>query len=152
MHIRTVIWIFHRLFQHRRDCKWPLKLIWYYPVRNNLFYVGDRYLAVLHTRLRLGNSTLNYDLYLKKCVPSPSCQCGFSRETIAHFFLDCDRYAAHRDCLLTSTAQFVGNERWSNASRRTCLHWLLNGSPEVSFLTNTVHKFLADCKHFSKSQ
>ena len=39
-----------------------------YPVRNRLYYFGNRYLAVLHTRLRLGNSALNYNLYCMNCV------------------------------------------------------------------------------------
>ena len=32
-------------------------------VPNPLYYIGDRLPAILHTRLRLSNSTLNYDLY-----------------------------------------------------------------------------------------
>ena len=36
-------------------------------VPNPLYYIGDCLPAILHTRLRLSNSTLNYDLYLKMC-------------------------------------------------------------------------------------
>ena len=74
---------------------------------NPLFYTGERLSAVLHTRLRLCNSTLNHDLYLKNCVNSPSCSCGFPRETVVHFFFECDQYAVIRDILLTSAAHLI---------------------------------------------
>ena len=37
-----------------------------FSISNGLYYIGDRLAAVFHTRLRLSNSTLNYDLYSKK--------------------------------------------------------------------------------------
>ena len=49
-------------------------------VPNTLYYIGDRLPAILHTRLRLSNSTLNYDLYLKNCVSSSFCACGFPKK------------------------------------------------------------------------
>ena len=44
--------------------------------RNYLFYVGDRYPSILHTRLRLGNSALSAHLFLRGCILSPLCICG----------------------------------------------------------------------------
>ena len=99
---------------------------------NPVFYTGERLSAVLHTRLRLCNSTLNHDLYLKNCVNSPSCSCGFPKETVVHFFFECDRYAVIRDILSTSAAHLIG-ARWSNASVGTRLKWLLLGLPDISF-------------------
>ena len=39
-------------------------------------YTGNRKLKILHTRLRLGCSSLNYDLFLKNIVESPLCRCS----------------------------------------------------------------------------
>lgn len=123
-----------------------------YLVRNRLYYFGDRYLAVLHTRLRLGNSALNYNLYRMNCVPSPLCACGISNETVEHFFLHCDRFAAARNILLTSAAQIVGIT-WSNASNRTKLNFMLNGIPSKSLCVNSllftiVQTYIAETKRF----
>jgi hypothetical protein len=67
---------------------------------------------------------INYDLYLKNCVSSSFCACGFPKETTAHFFFDCDRYAAIRNTLLTSAASLLG-AAWSGAGKGTRLKWLL---------------------------
>jgi hypothetical protein len=50
---------------------------------------------------------LNYDLYFKNCVSSSFCACGFSKETTAHFFFDCDRYAAIRNTLHAPLCYFL---------------------------------------------
>ena len=98
---------------------------------NPLFYTGERLSAVLHTRLILCNSTLNHDLYF------PSCSRGFPKQTVVHFFFECDRYAVIRDILLTSAAHLIG-ARWSNASVGTHLKWLLHGLPYISFESNVI--------------
>ena len=114
--------------------------------------MGDWRPAILPTRLRLSNSTLNYDLYLKNCVLSSSCACGFPKETTAHFVFDCDRYAAIRNTLLTFAALLL-SARWSSAARGTRLKWLLYGLPDVSFEINVnlflnVQNFIVDSDRF----
>ena len=71
------------------------------PTLNQLVYVGDHYPAILHTRLRLGNSALNHDLFLKNCVPSPACKCGAQRETkdVIFFFYVPDLLPFVLNCL-----------------------------------------------------
>ena len=49
------------------------------------YYVGDRKLQVLHTRLRTKCSSLNYDLFLKNVAESLLCNCG-SIESAQHYF------------------------------------------------------------------
>ena len=72
---------------------------------------------------------MNYDLFRKNCVPSPMCACGVSKETVDHFLLYCERYAASRDTLFASQfAQLIGKS-WHNSSNRTKLNWMLNGIP-----------------------
>jgi hypothetical protein len=121
---------------------------------NPLYYVGDRLPAIFHTRFRLSNSTLNYNLFLKKCVSSPSCACGYPNETTSHFFFDCNRYAAPRVKLLTSAALLLGTS-WLNASRKTRLIWLLNGNiSDFSFIVNkslftSVQRFIVESGRFA---
>ena len=67
-------------FQNRYT-KWSKK-----PKSNALFFTGNRWASILHTRLRLHNSTLNYPLFLMNCVTLPLCICGLANETEFHFF------------------------------------------------------------------
>ncbi len=50
-----------------------------------LFNIGHRRDQILHARLRLSCSSLNYDLYRKSIIDSPLCACG-AQETASHFF------------------------------------------------------------------
>jgi hypothetical protein len=121
---------------------------------NPLYYVSDRLPAIFHTRFRLSNSTLNYDLFFKKCVSSTSCACGYPNETTSHFFFDCNQYAAPRVKLLTSAALLLGTS-WLNASRKTRLIWLLNGNiSDFSIIVNkslftSVQRFIVESGRFA---
>ena len=65
------------------------------------YHVGTRRGQILHTRLRLGCSSLNHDLHRKSIVDSPLCRCG-EIETVKHFLLDCDRYHFLRQSLIAN--------------------------------------------------
>jgi hypothetical protein len=49
------------------------------------FSFGDRYLSVLHARLRNKCSSLNSDLFKSNLVPRASCSCGYKNECSEHF-------------------------------------------------------------------
>ncbi len=66
-----------------------------------LFNIGNRREQILHARLRLSCSALNYDLYRKNIVNSPLCTCG-AQETVTHFLLHCPLYQQQRNELLTN--------------------------------------------------
>ena len=68
------------------------------------YYVGDRKVQVLHTRLKTKCSSLNYDLFLKNIVESPLCKCG-STENAQHYFFHCPRYTDIRRNLINSLSQ-----------------------------------------------
>ena len=52
------------------------------------FYTGSRKLLILHTRLRTGCSSLNYDLIVKSISDTPLCSCRSGDvEHAEHFFL-----------------------------------------------------------------
>ena len=60
------------------------------------FYVGERRSQILHTRLRLGCSLLNSDLYKNHLRDNDKCICG-APETAEHFFFECNIYAHQRN-------------------------------------------------------
>ena len=59
------------------------------------FYIGDRRLQMLHTRLRTNCSALNQDLFRKNISDTSQCICG-STETADHFLLECPLYHGQR--------------------------------------------------------
>lgn len=70
-------------------------------VKPPLYYnVGDRYINILHTRIRNKCSALNSDLYHANLVPNSYCACGFFNENAEHFLLYCVRYHIQRHVLL----------------------------------------------------
>ena len=60
------------------------------------YYGNNRSKEIWHTRLRLGISDLNYDLFRRHLVEDPACGCGFIRETAEHFFMHCTNYTQQR--------------------------------------------------------
>ncbi len=66
-----------------------------------LFNVEDRRDQILHARLRLSCSSLNFDLHRKNIVDSPLCTCG-AQETVSHFLLHCPLYQRQRNVLLSN--------------------------------------------------
>ena len=54
-------------------------------IRCVLYEVGSRYASILHTRLRLHNSSLNFDLFQHNCISLPACECGYYQETCKHY-------------------------------------------------------------------
>lgn len=66
-----------------------------------LYFHGSRNGQVLHTSLRLGCSSLNYDLYRKSITDTPHCSCG-AVETTNHFLLTCPQYRNQRQRLIST--------------------------------------------------
>ena len=125
-------------------CRWIGNL-----KQNYLYYIGDRFTAILHTRLRLGNSTLNHHLFTKGCIISPACACGNPKETVKHYFFYCNRYTAPRSKLLTSAAHLLGF-KWLQASISVKLAWILKGIPNTEFQQNvTVHHYILESRRFA---
>ena len=80
------------------------------------YSVGNRLGQILHSRLRLECSSLNYDLHRKSIVESPNCACG-EIETTRHFLFSCSSYNALRQtmfgnlpCPLTYNNLMLGSE------------------------------------------
>ena len=66
------------------------------------YYIGNRETQVVHCRLRMGMSNLNYDLYTRHLSNDPSCACSFPNETSEHFLLHCPLYTRQRAITISS--------------------------------------------------
>ena len=72
------------------------------------------------------------------CVPyHGSISCGFQDETINHYFLYCPRFAALRQILVPSVAQYFNNT-WRHMSHSQKVNILLFRSSQLSFQENIV--------------
>ena len=96
------------------------------------------YLNLLHYNpLKLNCCALNYYLFRINCVPYPGCICGFQDETIKDFFLYFPRFAALRQILLSSVAQYF-YDTWRHMSESQKVNILLFGSSQLSLQENIV--------------
>ena len=60
------------------------------------YYSGNRKEQIIHCKLRLSISDLNFDLCLRHLSQDPSCTCRFPEETAEHFLLNCPKFANQR--------------------------------------------------------
>jgi hypothetical protein len=77
------------------------------PSVNPLFYRGDRRVAVSHSRMRVGCSSLNADLCRElHMIESAACTCPpGADETAEHFLLHCPKYVEERRKMTTALTQ-----------------------------------------------
>ena len=73
------------------------------PKPKSYFYFGNRNSQVIHARLRMKCSSLNYHLYSKNIVESPRCICG-KIENNFHYFFECHRYNQQRQVLINKVS------------------------------------------------
>ncbi|MCG7867669.1 MAG: hypothetical protein JAY74_15080 [Candidatus Thiodiazotropha taylori] len=67
-----------------------------FPKITTLSIKGDRYLSVIHCRIRNCCSNLNYDLFRNHLKVSPLCSCNTDNETSTHYFFECPLYDIQR--------------------------------------------------------
>ena len=70
------------------------------------FINGDRYLSILHARIRNNCSYLKNDLYINHLSPSPNCGCANVREDAEHFFFRCPYFEDKRIAMFHSINTF----------------------------------------------
>ena len=108
------------------------------------YYSGTRRYQIIHTRLRTGCSSLNYDLFLKNILDDPLCRCNSgSVENAQHFLLNCRLYREQRIELYDTVSQYCN----------ITLDVLLYGDESLSYETNisvfeAVHKYIQSSKRF----
>ena len=111
---------------------------------NVIYYYGQRWPAVLHARLRIGCSKLNYDRAYNLHIPNidPACSCGAKLENASHFLLSCKNYSEQR------VAFHINIEVITSFIINT-----LNGVSTLSVEENNsvfaaVHRFIFETRHF----
>ena len=70
------------------------------------FLLGERYLQIIHARLKNHCSILNDDLFNNLLDQNRFCDCSGEVENAEHFFFECQFYTDQRRILLTSTHSF----------------------------------------------
>ena len=60
------------------------------------FTYGDRFLSVMHARIRYICSNLSHDLFNNHLIKNPICSCNLEIEDAEHFFFRCPKYANER--------------------------------------------------------
>ena len=106
------------------------KLIWDHlgKTKPPLFYSsGTKHGNIIHTRLRVGLSSLNSHMYTTfRSTPSPACSCGYHTEDVKHFILSCPNHAQPRHQLLTLTRTLIPT--FDSLSRQEKVNTFLHGS------------------------
>ena len=121
------------------------KLCYSHKDTNLLQYYSQLWPSVVHARLRIGCSKLNYDASLNLHLPDvePVCVCGAKYEDVNHFFMSCPNYNDIRRNLkqsVTSVTKF---------DLKTVLH----GNQELDVdekhvVFDAVHKFILESQRF----
>ena len=63
--------------------------------------IGNRYLNILHIRIRNNCSALYNELFHTNLIHSPSCSCGYSTENAEHFIYCIARGLMHKEIFCT---------------------------------------------------
>ena len=113
--------------------------------KNVLNYYGKRWVSIMHSRLRIGCSKLNYDLSFNLHIPDidPGCECGALLEDANHYFVNCPRFNKERIELKLKV------ETLTNFN----VNVLLSGSPTLKYTENTVifdavHRYIMETRRF----
>lgn len=108
-----------------------------------LFYWGDRKLNILHSRLRMGCSTLKEHLYKNHILKSPACDCGAPSESTGHYFFHCPFFIRTRATLLDLIILYC------EPTLETILFGNLDLPPEENFaIFSAVHSFIDQSGRF----
>ena len=105
------------------------------PSPNTHFSQGPRYACVLLTRLRIGTCSLNFSLFTRNLVDSPSCSCGSRCESVVHYLLYCPNYNQLRKTLLCNLQDLLTLDL-KTTSDPVLTQLLLRGSPTLPTETN----------------
>ena len=67
---------------------------------------GNRFLSVLHARLRNNCSNLSFDLFRNVLSPSSNCRCSEESEDVEHYLFRCSNYINERVILFQFTRNY----------------------------------------------
>ena len=72
----------------------------------NLYLFGNRYMSIIHARIRNNCINLNNDLFLNHLKSDPICVFGTGTKNAEHFFFKCNRYSDEKAIPFRSTMVF----------------------------------------------
>ena len=121
-----------------------------------LYYsFGHKTDNIFHTRLRLGLSSLNADLFKINApdVESPCCKCKETPETVKHYFFFCPLYAPQRDELEKSLMNVLAcyNELALTEKLAVLLHGCNLDKAAALAVAACVQRFIRETKRFGSS-
>ena len=67
--------------------------------KSQLLYYGNRASNIKHSQLRMQCSKLHYHLFLLHVRASYDCICGYNREDVSHYLLQCPLYFQDRNIM-----------------------------------------------------
>ena len=110
------------------------------------YFYGDRYLSIMHCRIRNNCSNLSNDLYHNHLIPRPLCNCNLEIENAEHFFFRCPKYVNERVKLFHETRDF----------HLLNIKLILFGDANISLESNTtifrsVQNYIKHTRRFSDS-
>ena len=108
--------------------------------------IGDRFLSVMHARIRNKSSNLSNDLRLNHLTQNPFCSCISEIENAEHYFFRCPKYVNERITMFRETHSF----------HPLNLNKLLTGDSNLTIENNAkifeaVQKYIKNTKRFSNT-
>ncbi|MCG7876809.1 MAG: reverse transcriptase family protein [Candidatus Thiodiazotropha endolucinida] len=121
----------------------------HYSIREDVpkyFIHGNRFLSVMHARIRNKCSNLFSDLYSNHLLINPLCECKLENEDAEHYFFRCPKYTNQRVIMFTATHNF----------HPLNLDILLYGNAQLTFeqnmiIFNAVHSYIKNTGRFSNN-
>ena len=119
----------------------------------NYFTSGNRYLSVIHARIRNNCSNLNNDLFINHLCENPLCNWCNEIEDSEHYFFHCNNYRNERHLFfeaardfqpLTTQLLLYGNEIVDNTLNSTLFRAEHDYIRAPNVLTIHKHIFLFD--------
>ena len=107
------------------------------------FYVGNRSLQIIHAKMRMDCSDLNYHLFTRFIIDAPDCNCGYAAETSEHYLLHCPLFLNAREPHIMPLSQ----------NMQINIRSLLYGNKDYTFEMNkqiflSVQSFIKESRRF----
>lgn len=119
------------------------KYIFKSGICNPLYYLGNRFVNIIHSQLRMNCSGLNAHLFSLHVIDSPNCLYCHKVENTQHFFFDCPKFFVQRKSL----------KDIFNAVSQFSISVILHGDENLCFdlneiLFSAVHDYIKDSGRF----
>ena len=136
--------------------KVEMKSYFYISKPNKLLFFGNEPASIHHSRMRLGISHINAQLFHYIKVVNPDCpHCPNIPENLEHFFLICPHHIQQRNAMLQRlhTLQNANDIEITSLPSKLKIKLFLQGDPKLNFTLNSaifieVQRFIESTKRF----